>query len=439
MSLFETFLQLNSFPIKKACIDFNWIQGLSKNEIFDWQKKKIWENAKYHYQHNEFYRKKVGAKFPDCWEDIPVLTKADFQAPIKELISDEFKIKDLYIANTSGSSGHPFFYAKDKYAHAFTWALIKHRFSLHGLALNSKQARFYGIPLDSLGFLKETLKDRILNRVRFPVFDLSDKVLYKYYQKFKKHKFDYVYGYTNSLVLFARFLLKKKLDIKKRCPTLKVCIPTAELCAEEDRILLKSAFQVPVANEYGASETGIIAFEFPTGEWLLSEENTFVEIVDHDHKPLANGKVGEIIVTSFFNKAMPIIRYQIGDLGAIEGPDMQKTFHRKLKGLSGRTNDTIVLPSGKISPGLTFYYVSRSILESSGVLKEFIIKQEKINKFTFEVVTERDLTIQEQDEIKNKMDIYLEPGLDLEIKRVAKIDRPLSGKIKHFYSLLGNA
>ena len=35
-----------------------------------------------------------------------------------------------------------------------------------------------------------------------------------------------------------------------------------------------------------------------------------------------------------------------------------------------RTNDYKILPSGKISTGLTFYYISKSILDSEGFLKE---------------------------------------------------------------------
>ena len=40
-------------------------------------------------------------------------------------------------------------------------------------------------------------------------------------------------------------------------------------------------------------------------------------------------------------------------------------------------------------------------------------------------------------ELQNKLENYLEPGLKLEINRVKFIKRPNSGKIKHFYSMLG--
>ena len=73
-------------------------------------------------------------------------------------------------------------------------------------------------------------------------------------------------------------------------------------------------------------------------------------------------------------------------------------------------------------------------MESSGILKEFIIRQTEIDKFVFEVVLEKDLNNNDVKLIKNTMDTYLGPGLKLEIRRVHKINRPKSGKIKHFHS-----
>ena len=105
-----------------------------------------------------------------------------------------------------------------------------------------------------------------------------------------------------------------------------------------------------------------------------------------------------------------------------------------LSKLTGRTNDTIMLPSGKKSPGLTFYYISRSILETSGVLKEFIIRQVSYDTFIFDIISDRILNNNEIQEIQRKMDIYLEPGLKLIINRTDKITRSKSGKLKHFFS-----
>lgn len=436
ISLFETYLKLTGYDISHASDELKQIQSLSSEEFHKWQDNQKWEIARYHYNNNPFYRRKVGDHFPDKWEDLPIMEKSDYQDDLTKLLSKGYTRKNTYVANTSGSSGHPFFFAKNKEAHAMTWAVIKNRYSWHDLSLNSRQARFFGIPLETTTKLQEKIKDYIVNRVRFPIFDLSDAVLRDYLEKCKKTNFDYIYGYTNSLVLFARYLIDKKIVLKEVCRTLKVCIPTSEVVTSEDRKILENGFGLIVVNEYGVSETGaIIAFEDKQGQWLLNNETQYVEMLDDQNKPVANGKSGNIIITDLQNKAMPFIRYKVGDIGTIKKNKTIKNY-MVLDRLHGRTNDNIILPSGKISPGLTFYYISRSILESSGVLKEFIIRQTSLDTFIFEVVTDRDLNYDEVNEIKNKMATYLESGLNLKIHRLPKINRPSSGKIKHFYSEL---
>jgi phenylacetate-CoA ligase len=163
-----------------------------------------------------------------------------------------------------------------------------------------------------------------------------------------------------------------------------------------------------------------------------------MEMVDDNGHPVRDGESGYILLTDLYNKAFPFIRYKIGDVGAIKAEMIgsQDIRNKKLLKLDGRENDTIVLPSGKKSPGLTFYYVSRSILEGSGVFREFIIRQTALNEFVFDIVSDRPLNSEEEKEIQEKMNLYLEPGLNLKINRVPMIKRPNSGKIKHFYSEL---
>lgn len=431
MSFLELSLKLKGFPLEKAEQELRSIQALTYEEFAQWQENKKWEAARYHFTNNEFYKSKLSNKFPDKWEDIPILVKSDYQKSEKNLISDTMNKKDLYTGYTSGSSGHPFHYAKDKFSHAMTWALIKNRYKNFDLTLDSKQARFYGIPFERMDYVIEKTKDMLSNRVRFPVFDLSDEMLETFLEKFRKTRFDYVYGYTNSIVLFARFLIKKKIILKDVCPSLKICIGTSENCTDEDKNLIGKAFGVQAVNEYGTSEVDLIAFEGLDGKWKLSEENIFIEILDDDGKPLTGGGEGRIILTALHNKAMPFIRYEIGDKAIIEpGSKIE------IKKLLGGVNDIIFLPSGRKSSGVTFYFITRDVLESSGILREFIIKQTALDKFIFDVVSDEEIPEKDKQMIQKKMDKYLEPGLSFEVNRVSKIERTKAGKMKHFHSLL---
>ncbi len=418
--------QLQGLPIRKAVKDLARILNLQPVEKAKWIEEKKWEIVSYHYKNNPLYKKLIGNKIPSDWNDLPKITKKHLQGELSELLSTPFNKKDVYIGNTSGSSGHPFYFAKDKYTHALTWAYIRKVYADYQISPYDLQARFYGIPLEKWSYRKEKLKDFILRRERFSVFDLSDENIERYIEVFKRKKFKYIYGYTNSIVLFSRYLIKNNISLHTLCPSLKLCIVTSELCTDEDKEIITQALGVPVVREYGASELCLIAFDQPKGGWLINNSTILVETEEK------NG-IGKIYCTSLFNKAYPMIRYEIGDIGEIVEDNEGNQY---LKELLGRTNDNILLPSGKVSPGLTFYYISRSILESSGILKEFIIKQIAIDEFVFEVVSEQELSDNILAEIKTKAELYLEKGLKINIVRKEFIDRPASGKIKHFYSLI---
>ena len=424
-SLFESVLRLRGFAFREAEKELGAIQARDGAAFADWQEKRRWSMVEHHLRENPFYRSLAGA-LPGTWEALPVMEKAHYQRPLAEVLARPFTPRNVYTANTSGSSGHPFTYAKDKPCHALGWALVKHRYALHGLTLDSRQARFYGIPLDRAGYAKEKFKDRLMNRVRFPVFDLSDAKLAEFVPVFAATRFSYMYGYTLSIVLFARYCLREGIRLSDVCPSLKVCIVTSEVCTPEDRELMETAFGIPVVNEYGASELSVMAFEDADRNWILSEEITYLETTGD----------GEVLATALQNMAFPIIRYRIGDVAELSGGpgDLTGGKYRRLVRLNGRVNDTIVLPSGKRAAGLTFYYISRSILERSGVLREFIIRQTALDTFVLDVVADRDLTSGEIATIREETTRYLEPNLHVSINRVPRLERPESGKIKHFYS-----
>lgn len=432
MTILERLLKFKGFPIEEAEIEIKKIKKLNPEELKQWQEKKKWELAEYHFANNDFYKGKIGNKFPDKWEDIPILYKNDYQSTDKNFISNTFNKKDLYIGYTSGSSGHPFSFAKDKFCHAMTWMVIKDRYKMYDLKLDSPQARFYGIPFERIEYMIEKTKDYISNRVRFSVFDLSDDAFDGYVRKFRSTKFEFINGYSTSILMFARYLIRKKIILKEICPTLKVCLATSENCTEEDKKIIREGFGIPAVNEYGTSEVDLIAFEDLSGNWILSDENVFVEVIDDKGEPVINGGEGRLLLTALNNKAMPFIRYEIGDMAVVE-PDKDKI---RIKGLLGGNNDIVVLPSGKKAGGFTFYYLTREILDNTGVLKEYIIKQVAIDKFVLEVVADGDISPEVQNSIQTKIDRYLEPGLSFEIQRVEKIERTKAGKMKHFHSNL---
>ncbi len=437
MNLFELTLKMNGFPIAAAKRKLKEIQQIESENFGEYVKNAKNEIVKYHLKNNTFYKNFVGSIDTSLWENIPIMTKSELQVPLEERLSKGFSTKNVYINKTSGSSGMPFIFAKDRFCHALTWAVILDRFGSLGINFDSSlQARFYGIPLDFMGYYKERIKDFFSCRFRFPVFDLSEAKLEKILQVFSKKKFEYINGYTSSIVLFAKFLKKKGIVLKEICPTLKYGVVTSEMLFEDDKALMETVFGVPIINEYGASELDLIAFTNEEGEFVLNSETLFVEILDAHGKPVSEGNSGRIIITSLYNKAQPMIRYDIGDIGIL---DQKSTLKQPiLKKLIGRTNDIARLPSGKTVPGLTFYYVTKSIIANDGNVKEFVIEQLSANIFKIKYVSVQELSQLEKLKIEKAVFEYLENGLKIIFERTDFLNRTSSGKLKQFVSRVEN-
>ncbi|OCB77219.1 phenylacetate--CoA ligase family protein [Flavobacterium crassostreae] len=434
LPIFDLLLQLNLFPISKAKAALHKISLLSpaEKELFIERQKRAM--VAFHVQNNAFYGSLV-PQVPENWTDLPILNKKNLQIPLAQRLSKGYTKGNSYCNKTSGSSGIPFIFAKDRYCHALTWASNFMRYQEHGIDLNTAyQARFYGIPMAFWSHQKERLKDLVSQRYRFAIFDLSDAALETILKKFSTTEFDYINGYTSAIVLFAKFLEQKNVVLKRICPTLKVCMVTSEMLFEKDKILLEKQLGIPVVNEYGASELDIIAFENPESEWLVNSETLFVEILDQNNAVVPYGHQGRVVVTSLFNKAHPFIRYDTGDIGIL---DVKSTLDRPvLKKLIGRSNDIVVLPSGKKAPGLTFYYITKTIIEDTGNVKEFVITQTKINSFEIEYVSDQELNSVAIQKIQQAIETYLEPNLHFIFTPKKTLLRTHRGKLKQFRSML---
>ena len=107
-----------------------------------------------------------------------------------------------------------------------------------------------------------------------------------------------------------------------------------------------------------------------------------------------------------------------------------------LEKLIGRTDDIILLPSGKKAAGLTFYYVTKAIIENSGNVKEFIVEQLELDTFKISYVGLNMLSEEEKRILKDAITQYLEPNLKVDFEHKQHLDRSNRGKLRQFKSYL---
>lgn len=99
---------------------------------------------------------------------------------------------------------------------------------------------------------------------------------------------------------------------------------------------------IAVRQCYGTAELGLIAYETAgPADGMVTDEQAIVEIVrPGTGDPVAEGEVGEVVVTTF-NPHYPLIRFATGDLSTfMSGPSPCGRTAPRLKGWMGRADQT---------------------------------------------------------------------------------------------------
>lgn len=122
-------------------------------------------------------------------------------------------------------------------------------------------------------------------------------------------------SYPTNLVQMAQHLRQSGQTI----PELRRLVCMSELFEPSQEACIAEAFpNARIAATYSCTETGIIAGRCPhnPANYHIMAHKLGVEFLDADGWPCAEGEVGQIVITDYFNRAMPFIRYAIGDLAA---------------------------------------------------------------------------------------------------------------------------
>jgi phenylacetate-CoA ligase len=145
--------------------------------------------------------------------------------------------------------------------------------------------------------------------------------------------------------------LLRALDEPERArlrQTLRLVMTESELLTEEVRTRLTMGFGVPVHDEYSAYEVLLIGHECRAGALHTSDDRVHVEVVDDAGRPVPEGTEGAVVVTHFRERAMPLVRYRLGDRAVLSGPGCPcgSSFQR-LRLTQGRSDDYVLTADGR--------------------------------------------------------------------------------------------
>jgi phenylacetate-CoA ligase len=139
---------------------------------------------------------------------------------------------------------------------------------------------------------------------------------------------------------FLKIILEKATELGVGVSSLKKAMVGGEAFPPSLRDWLGER-GVAAYQSYATADLGLVAYETPAREGLVIDEGVIVEIVrPGTGAPVADGEVGEIVVTSL-NPDYPLLRFGTGDLSAIlSGPCPSGRTNRRIRGWLGRADQT---------------------------------------------------------------------------------------------------
>jgi phenylacetate-CoA ligase len=204
----------------------------------------------------------------------------------------------------------------------------------------------------------------------------------------------------------------------------------SEMSTQAERDALAAQLSCPVLDEYSSEELTRIAAQCRHRTYHLFEDINYVEVLPGQ---------GTVVGTNLHNFAMPMIRYQQNDLGAIaEGECACGWRFRHLRDLQGRKNDSFVLPSGRtLTSGFLLDATYEFLLAHRTAVRDFCLIQRAADEIVLEVVPGAGWGEPVETAVAARFREFLEPGVRFAVTPVGECQKTRTGKRNPIINLTG--
>lgn len=370
MSLYDSLYRRVVFPVSQRRAGRRVNQALqrltgqlqgSADEIRSRQAAALSETVQHARQCSPFWKQRFAESGidPDRVQTIgdlhslPLLTKDEVREQL-EAISDSGQATSRLAARTGGSTAAPMLFYRDRACHDFREAVRDDYWIRTGIPRHARWANVWGAMSDlgNWSGIRSRWRNRLLRRVlMIPANQLDDRSIQGFAAELNRFCPRLLHGYSQALLLFARLMKQHNLALPD---SLVAVTATAEPLHDDQKTGLQDTCGVPVYRVYGTREFGFLAGELPGHQGLMINPlNALVEIVDAAGQPVQANQPGQIVVTDLRNRATPLIRYRIGDIGswndALGNTDLPGWSSLNIE--AGRETDFVMTPEGRLVGG----------------------------------------------------------------------------------------
>ena len=385
-------------------------------------------------EYNKYYS---GLLPRDCGlRSLPILTKEIARRHFEDLQSVP-QGAVTYRNSSGGSTGRPVTLIQD--ANYASWLNATQGYYFReflGVEMNTvKNIWLWGSERDSLRIRDRRIRSRVAsflsNKVFLNTFDVDEQRWLEYIEIVRRYRPHYIAGYAGSLYQMAR--VARRHNIRLYQPSF--VYSSAEMLRGFMRSEIEEQFNTKVYDYYGSREVGAIAGECVNGNSHVFAMNNLVEVIDDNDQPVTDGSEGRLIITNLHNYSFPMIRYEIGDTGALHSRSCECGSKLPvLKQLSGRITDHFVLANGKLVHGefITHLFYFREWVD------QFQVDQLEHDKLRIRIVCRNAVNENDVRDIANNLRFVMGENCKLEWEYVGSIDRSPQGKFLFTRCLIGN-
>jgi phenylacetate-CoA ligase len=412
---------------------FDKSQFLSTDELEEMQVDLLREQLVETYRGVPFYRRKMeGAGISPLdirsigdIRALPILTKRDIQENMDEMLSERIPASLRERNQTGGSTGSPLQFWVDKERFDSRRASTDRHNAWAHLYPGDWCAVLWGSRLDTgaTNMPKVTWRQHFLDRSLILNTSLiSEEDLANYIALLRRYRPQHLKAYAQSAVLFAKYCRERGAD--DIC--FKSIITTAEVLLPEQRALIEQVFRGRVFDRYGCREVSVIASECEHHTGL--HVNSDALLIEIDPIPHASAGLGNILVTDLYNRSMPLIRYQIGDISKWQIGQVCPCGRSlpRLAGIEGRITDFLRLPDGKLISGPSLTLVVGDLSE----IRQAQFVQRGSTEVQLRIVPGIGYGAHTAQELKRRLYPYFHDQFDLSIQMVENIPAEVSGKYR---------
>ena len=359
---------------------------------------------------------------------LPILTKKEVLEAGEEIVSTKYKKWQLRVAKTGGSTGTPMNIWRNWDSIGNEHAFLRRQWSWAGLELRDRCAYFMSKVISKPGtHQKLYFYDPVMKELLLSTYHLSEENDLNYIELIKDYKIKALVGYPSAICFLAKVCKENNMDL-----SLTAALTTSEMITPEMRKLIGDAFHCKVFDYYGSAERVCYIFTCEMESYHLIPEYGYTELL-----PIAgDGRDRyKIISTGFWNHAMPLIRYDTGDIVYRSGKTCQCGRHFPvIQSIDGREGDVIRTPSGR-ELGVTLIIQLLYVICGSKCITESQMIQDAIDHVTIEYVPTSSFTKRDLDKFIDLVEKYIPEDLSFDFKEVEMCKRTVNGKLRPLVSL----